>query len=428
MATECPGAGARNIDQHHVDRFHCRMPSIPDEWMNVRAFQSLLIGKQPLQTAKGFVGAKHSSGNARKLQRLSSGRRAQISDSRTWRHVDISRDQRRSGILHEEQSLLECTQISKGYSTGNRDTVAHVRSLGDVDAGCFHRRFQLLAHNTIGTNDDWRFSVVQRQQAFGVLLAVALDPARDQPPRMRVLERQRVDRIAGPCREKIFTFAIGAAEHRVDELAGAESVTALRQLHRLRDCRVSRNASHEQQLVYAQPQQVDDIRIEPDESAAHTLGENGIDCRAMTQHPIHQLSRPTAVARVEGRDAALERLIEKFSATQIDANLRRDRSCSGYTTGSDERVHEPIIPVVGDDGTATSRFGIRPARYALRPDSTAAFIATAIRTGSCAAAIPVFIRIPSTPCSITMHASDAVPTPASTITGTESRCLIVRIA
>src|SRR5881398_1895068 len=38
----------------------------------------------------------------------------------------------------------------------------------------------------------------------------------------------------------------------------------------------------------------------------------------------------------------------------------------------------------------------------------------------------VFIRIPSTPCSIVTQASEAVPTPASTTTGTVSRCLIVR--
>jgi hypothetical protein len=55
-------------------------------------------------------------------------------------------------------------------------------------------------------------------------------------------------------------------------------------------------------------------------------------------------------------------------------------------------------------------------------------MAAAIRTGSDAAAMPVFIRIPSTPCSITMQASDAVPTPASTMTGTVRRCLMVRMA
>src|SRR5581483_8170654 len=47
-------------------------------------------------------------------------------------------------------------------------------------------------------------------------------------------------------------------------------------------------------------------------------------------------------------------------------------------------------------------------------------------TGSFAAAIPVFMSTPSTPCSMVTQASDAVPTPASTMIGTLSRCLIVR--
>ena len=49
-----------------------------------------------------------------------------------------------------------------------------------------------------------------------------------------------------------------------------------------------------------------------------------------------------------------------------------------------------------------------------------------MRTGSRASARAVFIRMPSTPCSIVTAASDAVPTPASTITGTERRALMVR--
>src|ERR1043166_7356279 len=48
-------------------------------------------------------------------------------------------------------------------------------------------------------------------------------------------------------------------------------------------------------------------------------------------------------------------------------------------------------------------------------------------TGSRAAASAVFMRIPSTPCSIVTHASEAVPTPASTTTGTLSRRLMVRM-
>src|SRR6266496_2660553 len=76
---------------------------------------------------------------------------------------------------------------------------------------------------------------------------------------------------------------------------------------------------------------------------------------------------------------------------------------------------------------ATSRRGIRPARNAARPASTASRIAWAMPTGSRAAASAVFMRIPSTPCSIVTHASEAVPTPASTTTGTLSRRLMVRM-
>ena len=44
-----------------------------------------------------------------------------------------------------------------------------------------------------------------------------------------------------------------------------------------------------------------------------------------------------------------------------------------------------------------------------------------------APAIPVFINKASTPSSMAMAASDAVPTPASTITGIPARSLIMRI-
>ena len=61
---------------------------------------------------------------------------------------------------------------------------------------------------------------------------------------------------------------------------------------------------------------------------------------------------------------------------------------------------------------------MRPASYARRPASTASFMATAIFSESSAAAIAVFIRTPSAPSSMAMAASEAVPTPASTIIGT----------
>ena len=56
--------------------------------------------------------------------------------------------------------------------------------------------------------------------------------------------------------------------------------------------------------------------------------------------------------------------------------------------------------------------------YWLRWAALAIFIAAAISTGSCAAAIPVFMRTASAPNSMARVASEAVPTPASTINGT----------
>ena len=53
----------------------------------------------------------------------------------------------------------------------------------------------------------------------------------------------------------------------------------------------------------------------------------------------------------------------------------------------------------------------------MRPASTPRRMACAIAIGSRAAAMPVFMSTASTPSSIAIAASDAVPTPASTITG-----------
>ena len=182
---------------------------------------------------------------------------------------------------------------------------------------------------------------------------------------------------------KLVALAIGASQHRVHQLAGAESVSALRELDGLGDRGVGGNAAHVGELIDAEPQQVDHVGIEPHESAAHALGENRVDPAAMTEHSVHQLPRPAPVAGVERSDATLERLIEELPAPEIGADLGCDGARCGDSAGRcGDGAHEPSIPVVGEDGTATSRRGILPARYACRPDSTAVFIAAAIRTGS----------------------------------------------
>src|SRR6185436_12038822 len=85
-----------------------------------------------------------------------------------------------------------------------------------------------------------------------------------------------------------------------------------------------------------------------------------------------------------------------------------------------------IVPPVGELGDATYGFlGMRPARNASRPASTAFFIADAIMTGFLAVAIAVFINTPWQPSSIAMAASDAVPTPASTMIGTFALSMMI---
>src|SRR5258708_1293237 len=68
---------------------------------------------------------------------------------------------------------------------------------------------------------------------------------------------------------------------------------------------------------------------------------------------------------------------------------------------------------------------MRPARTGSRPASSASFIARAMRTGSSAFAIAVFMSTPSQPSSIAMAASEAVPMPASTSTGTFTRSMMI---
>src|SRR3989449_10183081 len=100
------------------------------------------------------------------------------------------------------------------------------------------------------------------------------------------------------------------------------------------------------------------------------------------------------------------------------ASVRPARNEDGIALTLDAN-HYVISPDVGELGLAAySLRGMRPAKNASRPASIARRIARAIRTGSRASAIAVFINTPAQPSSIAIAASEAVPTPASTNTGT----------
>ena len=70
-------------------------------------------------------------------------------------------------------------------------------------------------------------------------------------------------------------------------------------------------------------------------------------------------------------------------------------------------------------------FCILTAKNEFRPETTASLKAVAIKTGFFALAIALLIKTPSQPISIAIVASEAVPVPASILTGTFD-CLIIK--
>src|SRR5687767_4548548 len=126
--------------------------------------------------------------------------------------------------------------------------------------------------------------------------------------------------------------------------------------------------------------------------------------------------------------ALVSRLTTAFQLRQIrfgDGPL--EERCGVVTLTGDVIGHRPTRPSTGLLAVAYMRRVMRPAPNASRPASTASRIARAIATGSCAPAMAVFINTPSAPSSIAIAASDAVPTPASTITGTCACALMMRM-
>lgn len=92
-------------------------------------------------------------------------------------------------------------------------------------------------------------------------------------------------------------------------------------------------------------------------------------------HSIKDSVRPSPVARGKLGGSGLPRDIEATSALHLPQDL------VDVLAG---RETQSSIPRAGDEGTAISRRGIRPARKANRPASTPSFIARAIATGSSA--------------------------------------------
>src|SRR5262249_44186031 len=107
--------------------------------------------------------------------------------------------------------------------------------------------------------------------------------------------------------------------------------------------------------------------------------------------------------------------------------LHAQRRAVAVNSGADlrpqwnRRDQLPPRPKLGLEGSAGGSLGIRPAKRAKRPASTAARMAFAIMTGSRAFDTAVLSRAAAQPSSSASAASEAVPMPASSTTGTGDR-------
>ena len=238
--------------------------------------------------------------------------------------------------------------------------------------------------------------------------------------------RARRDRVA---------LAIDPAQHRVHQLARADAVPALRELHRLRDRRVRRHAAHEQQLIDAEAQEVDQVGIELRQPAAHAVVEQRVEPAAPAQHPVHELLRPPPVARDRAGSCAARTTLSSSSpragrrstsAAATRASVTRATHRHRGAPGRRSPVEHPRARETTAPRPRAAACGPRGRRAvpARRRAASRSPCAPDLRGGDAG----VHQTCRPHPAPSRSHASDAVPTPASTITGTVRRCLIVRIA
>ena len=196
-----------------------------------------------------------------------------------------------------------------------------------------------------------RAPVVVAEQRLGPLIAVAGEPALDQPLRMRV---------AGGEVSLGFPL-VGApgepAQHRVHEAGALAGAAALGCLDGGLDGGVARHARELQQLVRADAEQVLCLIRCALPAARHERSEARVQLRAAAQHAGGDLVCQPAIGVVEPSGCFVECGFELPAAAHQGEGL--EGGAAGVAAGGHP---QSSIPVVGLDGTAISRRGMRPAR------------------------------------------------------------------
>ncbi len=323
MSAEGAGAGARRIHQHRIHRGDGRLPGVERHRRHVWNVEAVLGVEEPREPRCRQVGAYHERGRARQLDALASGGAAEIGHGCPSGNGGVARDQRCRGILHEAAALREGGELLQVDRSREADRVVGQRCVGDRGARGLEHRLQLFAYQSPRAQDHRRLAVICLEQRARLFGAPSGHPPRDEPARVRELRRQRVNRVGREVRPKGRALTVEPAQDGVDELARPQAMALLGQLHRLGDRGVGRNASHLQQLVGAQPDQVGQVAVETRQPAAHARHQGVVDPAAAAQHSIDEFLRPAPVPAVENRPAAVEGGPQQDPRPEVCADVRR---------------------------------------------------------------------------------------------------------
>jgi len=170
--------------------------------------------------------------------------------------------------------------------------------------------------------------------------------------------------MRGATRHHARRFFRHAPQHRVHESRGARAGHLAGERDSRRDRGVRRNAIERGQLIGAEPEDVADPRRDPFPAIADIGSDRGVEYAGGAEGSSREFMGETTVGVGQSRERNIEREIERPAAVhQFQQPPGGAARC--------QPLGQVSIPAIGVDGTATSRRGIRPARYARRPASTA---------------------------------------------------------
>src|SRR6266540_4276216 len=170
-----------------------------------------------------------------------------------------------------------------------------------------------------------RRGVVGERRLARPLLAEAVDPSPQQPGRMRGLDAQSFERVFDRPTEIEVSFALGRAQGGVDQGRGALFATLFDQVDRFVDRRMRRDAREKFELIEAEPQRDDDLRIELVERASGVTLDEKIELNLPAQNAQAEFLRQRVVFARESVVAGRREQVGRDAPQDVERRDARRR-------------------------------------------------------------------------------------------------------